>query len=170
MDAASPRWLHDATIGSRHERQPGRPVTRGDGPVVALFDEGLELLTESQCLERLGRVRIGRVAVSIGALPAVFPVNFVFIDGNVYFLTGEGTKLRAATQGAVVAFEVDEFDPFTDAGWSVLVVGQATEVADPATRGRVVAGGLRTSAGGDRHHLVRLGTDLVSGRSIAPPG
>jgi uncharacterized protein len=136
--------------------------------VVALFDEGLELLTESQCLERLGRVRIGRVAVSIGALPAVFPVNFVFLDGNVYFLTGEGTKLRAATQGAVVAFEVDEFDPSTDLGWSVLVVGRATEVGDTATRSRVVAGGLRTSAGGDRSHLVRLATEFVSGRAIDP--
>jgi uncharacterized protein len=136
--------------------------------VVALFDEGLELLTEGQCLERLGRAHIGRVAVSLGALPAVFPVNFVLLDGNVYFLTGEGTKLRAVTEGAVVAFEVDEFDPTTDAGWSVLIVGQATEVADPATRSRVIAGGLGTSAGGDRHHLVQLGTSLVSGRAIAP--
>jgi uncharacterized protein len=134
-----------------------------------MFDEGLQLLTEAECLDRLGRVGIGRVAVSIGALPAVFPVNFVFVDGSVYFLTGEGTKLRAATQGAVVAFEVDDFDGSTEAGWSVLVVGHATEVADPAKRARVLAGGLRTSAPGEREHLVRLGTEVVSGRAIPSP-
>jgi nitroimidazol reductase NimA-like FMN-containing flavoprotein (pyridoxamine 5'-phosphate oxidase superfamily) len=140
-------------------------MTDPDG-TVAPFDVESELLTKTQCFERLGRARIGRVAVSVGALPAVFPVPFVVVGGHVYFLTAEGTKLRSATRGTVVAFEVDDFDVVADTGWSVLVVGQATEVADPGERQRAVAAGLRPSAAGDRHHLVRLTTELVSGRAF----
>ena len=155
---------------------PSALLTQGQpahsGPMTpapeALRDEGLELLTDAQCFELLGRVHIGRVGVSVGALPAIFPVNFCFSQGSVYFLTGEGTKLRAALRGAVVAFEVDEFDPSNDTGLSVLIVGRATEISDVATRSRVLAEGLRPSAGGERQHLVQLSTDLISGRAIGP--
>ena len=43
-----------------------------------------------------------------------------------------GTKLSAATNNAVVAFEADEIDPATRSGWSAAVIGVAAEVTSPA--------------------------------------
>jgi len=128
--------------------------------------EGLELLSEQQCRALLSQERVGRVAVSVGALPAVFPVNYVVASDEILFFTGEGTKLRAATANTVVAFEVDHLDPIAERGWSVLVVGQARERSEPAVVAGAKASGLHPWAEGDRHHLVGLTIELVSGRRI----
>jgi len=39
----------------------------------ALVDHGLELLTEEQCLQLLGTAGVGRIGVSIAALPVILP-------------------------------------------------------------------------------------------------
>ena len=131
-------------------------------------NDELEVLTEDECRRLLAAGGVGRVAVTIAALPAIFPVNYAVVDGDVVFVTGEGTKLRAAVDEAVVAFEIDEIDPATKTGWSVLVVGVAAEVHDPDVLARVAAMGTLPWAPGDRHHVVRLGTELVTGRRILP--
>src|SRR5205085_1549212 len=82
-------------------------------------------LDEDECLALAARRPVGRVAVTVGALPAVFPVNFRLAGTQILFRTASGTKLDAATRRAVVAFEVDDFDPDTQTGWSVLIVGLA---------------------------------------------
>jgi uncharacterized protein len=131
-----------------------------------LIDEGLEILDEDECLRLLPTVPLGRVALSIGALPCIFPVNFAFIDGVIVFRTGSGTKLRAALDHAVVAFEVDAVDPIYHNGWSVQVVGVAEEFADGETdwtRRIPVA----PWAPGPRTHFVRIHPEFVSGRRIA---
>src|SRR5262249_23502314 len=77
---------------------------------VTLDRNGMVVLTERGCLARLGGNGVGRVAVSVGALPAVLPVNYARRGRDVYFRTAAGTKLAAAVQNAVVAFEVDHVD------------------------------------------------------------
>lgn len=132
-----------------------------------LLDQGLELLTERECRELLTTEQVGRVGVSVGALPAIFPVNYRMVDGDIVFRTGEGLKHRAALRGSVVGFEVDRIDAATMSGWSVLVVGVANEVdADPNGSGPYA--GIRSWAGGDRRHLVRIHPEVVSGRRIPP--
>lgn len=131
-----------------------------------MVDEGLEILSEEECLRLLPTRPVGRVAVSIAALPAVFPVNFCVVDGDVYFRTSAGTKLDAAARNAVVAFQVDDFDTFAHTGWSVLVVGQA-EVVPPEEVERLEPLRVRPWARGERAHVVRVSGDLVSGRRIA---
>src|SRR5688500_14773377 len=96
-----------------------------------LIDEGLELLDEAECLRLLSTSTIGRVALALGGLPAVFPVNFTMVDGNIVFRTGEGTKLSAALAKTIVGFEADAIDPTYHEGWSVLVVGRAEELVEP---------------------------------------
>ena len=92
--------------------------------------EGLEVLVAEQCLELLAGSRLGRIAVTIGAVPAIFPVHYRLLDGQIVFRTGQGTNLHAAAANTVVAFEVDDVDPSWVAGWSVLVVGVAREIRD----------------------------------------
>ncbi|MEW6473419.1 MAG: pyridoxamine 5'-phosphate oxidase family protein [Actinomycetota bacterium] len=134
---------------------------------MALIDNGLEILCPEQCWDRLRRSSVGRVAVTIGALPAIFPVNFTVVGGQILFLTGEGTKLRAALDRTVVAFQVDDFDEATASGWSVMAVGLAEEVATPGELDGLQPLVLRPFAGGDRSHVVKITPEFVSGRRIA---
>jgi uncharacterized protein len=129
-----------------------------------LVDEGLELLDEAQCLRLLAGESLGRVGISVGALPAIFPVNYSMVDGDVVFRTGQGLKLRAALDHTIVAFEVDRASAELHQGWSVLVVGMAEEVTDDVDScDRVVPAAC---LGGDRHHLVRIHPEFISGRRI----
>jgi len=124
------------------------------------------VLEESECLHLLGKAVIGRVAVSIGAVPAVFPVNFRLVDGYVLFRTATGTKLDAAMRNAVIAFEVDEVDPMYHEGWSVLVVGIADELRDQDRVTSAFELPLAPWAPGERSHVVCLRPEFVSGRRI----
>jgi nitroimidazol reductase NimA-like FMN-containing flavoprotein (pyridoxamine 5'-phosphate oxidase superfamily) len=128
-------------------------------------DEGLEILSDRQCLELLRTARVGRLAVCMGAIPAVLPVTFGLVGGDVMFFTGTGLKLNAALRKQSVAFEVDEIDLTSESGWSVLVVGRAV-AAEAAARARAEALGLYPWAPGERHHLVRIRPELMTGRRI----
>ena len=92
----------------------------------------LHELERAECLHLLARGAVGRVAFTDGALPAVQPVAYHLDDEEVVFRTKNGSKLAAATRHAVVGFEVDDFDLEARTGWSVLGVGEAYEIVDPA--------------------------------------
>jgi nitroimidazol reductase NimA-like FMN-containing flavoprotein (pyridoxamine 5'-phosphate oxidase superfamily) len=132
-----------------------------------MIDEGLEILTEQQASSLLHDAEVGRVGVTIGALPAIFPVNYRMIDGAIVFRTSPGTKLSAAAQHAVVAFEVDEYDVARRKGWSVLAVGLSEVVHDLDVTFEVLAAGLEPLAAGVRAAIVRIRPSFVSGRRIA---
>ena len=89
-------------------------------------------LTRSECLCLLAGGVIGRLIFTDRALPMVQPVNYLLDDEEILFRTANGSKLAAATRNAVVAFQLDQFDMTTRSGWSVLSVGEAYEVLDPA--------------------------------------
>jgi uncharacterized protein len=133
--------------------------------MMELTDEGLEILDDHECLRLLGTVRIGRVAISRGAVPVVLPVTFALVGGEIMFFTGTGIKLNAALEGGTVAFEVDDIDVDSESGWSVLVVGCAGP-ASPSSRARAEALGLYPWAAGDRQQLVRIRPEFVSGRRL----
>jgi nitroimidazol reductase NimA-like FMN-containing flavoprotein (pyridoxamine 5'-phosphate oxidase superfamily) len=132
-----------------------------------LVDNGLELLTEEECRTLICTESVGRVGISVSALPAIFPVNYTVVDDDIVFLTGEGLKLRAALKNTVVAFEVDSLDPALGHGWSVLVVGVAREVPAPE-REQLEPVRVSPWAGGNRSHLVRIHPEMISGRRIVP--
>jgi uncharacterized protein len=139
--------------------------------VVDMELDGLEILSPSECWALLGEAKVGRVGVSLGALPAIFPVNYATEGDAVVFRTGPGIKLRAAVANAVVAFEVDGFDEDAGTGWSVLVVGKCCEIHDDAEfSSDEVPARLRPWAGKGRDHVVRLSSEFVSGRRIAAAG
>jgi len=128
--------------------------------------DSLRHLFREECLELLAGRGLGRVSVSIGALPAILPVNYALWDDSVVFRTAPGTKLSAALMGSVVGFEVDDAVDDLSGGWSVLVVGHATEIRDVATLERVRQLPLRTWAAGERDHFVRIPTKHISGRAF----
>ena len=132
-----------------------------------IVDEGLELLDDDEARELLRIGEVGRVGVTIGALPAIFPVNYRFMDGAIVFRTSPGSKMSAAAVGAVVAFEVDDYQLTDRTGWSVLAVGPAEVVHDAALASRVLDAGLEPLAGAaHRTTIVRIEPTFISGRRI----
>ena len=131
-------------------------------------DDGFELLSDQECRQLLSQGNLGRVAVAVGAIALVFPVNYLMSGDDILFWTAEGTKLRAAVHNRVVTFEVDHVDAVTETGWSVLAVGPARERAEPAVLAGAMAAGLRSWAPGDRSHLVAITAETLTGRRIGP--
>jgi uncharacterized protein len=141
---------------------------RADPRAVEL--DGLEVLSRPDCLSLLATEQLGRVGLSLGALPAILPVNYALLGDDVVFRTAPGTKLTAALERAVVAFEVDACEPDASAAWSVLVVGRSEWLDDE----RVLAAerlALDLWAPGTRDYFVRITSELISGRRYGrPPG
>ena len=136
-----------------------------------IVDEGLELLTEDQCRQLLAGGEVGRVGITIGALPAIFPVNYRVVDSAIVFRTSPGTKMSAATEGAVVAFEVDDYQLADRSGWSVLAVGRAEVVDDLDTTFKALEARLEPFVDGPRTAIVRIEPLFLSGRRLVhhPP-
>ncbi|MCO6004132.1 pyridoxamine 5'-phosphate oxidase family protein [Actinoallomurus purpureus] len=125
---------------------------------------GLEVLGREECFALLGAAPIGRIVFTDRALPAVQPVNFALSGGDIIIRTVQGSKVAAATRDAVVGFEVDDFDPVSGAGWSVVVTGQARVVSGDGELARLRALALRVWAPGDRGRYLAITPELVSGR------
>jgi uncharacterized protein len=126
--------------------------------------EGIEILVAEQCLELLATARLGRIAVTVRAVPSIFPVDYRLVDGHVVFRAGGEGTLYKASANKVVAFEVDDVDHSWERGWSVVVVGVAREVKDPDPMGSALdrtpeLWGSRTGS-----HVIAILPDLVSGR------
>jgi uncharacterized protein len=136
-------------------------MTPGD-----LDRNGLEVLATAECLRLLAQSTLGRVAVTVGALPAVLPVNYRLVEDRIVFRTSGGSKLDAATRNAVVAFEVDEMEPIGHTGWSVMVTGFTREVTDAGELEALESANIPRWApvGGER--VVEISTDMISGRRI----
>jgi uncharacterized protein len=127
----------------------------------------LRTISNEECLVLLRQVAIGRVAVTVGAMPEILPVHFALIDDAIVFRAGRDTRLHTASRGTVLAFEVDGFDMDARHGWSVLVVGPSDEVTEP---GEVVAARQLLAddwVPADEDHVLCITPHRVTGRRIA---
>jgi uncharacterized protein len=131
--------------------------------VAARRNEGIRTLPQRECLRLLGRVDTGRLAVSVGALPAVVPVRFALVDEAVFFSAPCGSDLESAVRDQVVAFEVD--DVSSSGGWSVVVTGIPVEVAADEIPDLPELPALMAPSG-EPQSVFRLPTCLVTGRSV----
>ena len=130
--------------------------------------ENFRQLPEAECRALLGTAEIGRVGVSVGALPAIFPVRFTVVDDHVVFRTAQETLMANVVANAIVAFEADAIDHQRGHGWSVLVVGLAQPIDDHADLERVRNVPLAPWRSSD-DSFVRISTDRISGHTLAPP-
>jgi len=141
-----------------------------------MYSDGstLQRLPRDECLALMASVPVGRIIYTRRALPAVELVNFALDEGDIVIRTDRSGKLAAATRGTVVAFEVDQLDLASQAGWSVTAVGPSREVTDPGELARLRTIGLRPWAPGNRDHFIRISPVMLNGRRLdagnAEPG
>ncbi len=125
----------------------------------------LETMAEEECIDLLLRHNLGRIAVLAGEQPLIFPVNYAYGDRVIAVRTGPGTKLATAPN-ARVAFEIDNYDPSTGVGWSVLVQGVAYEITGAVDRQSRLARDLQVHplAPGQHDHWIGIHPTDMSGR------
>jgi len=136
-----------------------------------MSDAVLEKLTEAECLKLISPGGIGRLVFAGQYDLTVLPVNYKLHNGVILFRTAQGgttdEDLRTGIRNAEyrVAFEVDDFDRTTEEGWSVLVQGPAHHL-ETAERAEADAAGVRSWAGDDRDHFIRITPVRITGRRI----
>jgi Pyridoxamine 5'-phosphate oxidase len=92
-----------------------------------------ETIDAEECLRLIRSRPLGRVALSIGALPTIIAVAFRVVGRKVVFGV-DSPALFAALSDNVVAFEVDDIDAAA-LGWSVVVVGRSRTFDDHLSSG-----------------------------------
>jgi nitroimidazol reductase NimA-like FMN-containing flavoprotein (pyridoxamine 5'-phosphate oxidase superfamily) len=131
------------------------------------FDDSLARLNREECMALLASAPIGRVGVSVEALPAILPVTIAVLDDSVIFRTVPGTKLAYASARSVLAVEADDYDVSRGDGWSVLVRGVASELTNSTDIGRARILLTDSWISDDAaEHYVRVNADLVTGRRL----
>ena len=130
------------------------------------------MLEANACWELVRSSEIGRLAVSIGNCPDIFPVNFVVDHGTLVFRTAEGTKLAAAVLGETVAFEVDGDDAEAGEAWSVVMRGRAVEIEHVQDLCDALDLTPFPWHAAPKHRFVRIEPEDVSGRrfKVVDPG
>jgi|SRR5579864_526779 len=125
----------------------------------------MEVLSEEQCVQLLELHDLGRVALQVGDQPEVFPVNYATDGKIVVFRTAQGSRLDQATERRI-AFEVDDWDPHTRVGWSVVLKGVAEEVKHGADPFSAALRSLPVTplAPGERDLLLAIYPAEISGR------
>lgn len=148
------------------------PVSTVRSGPVGEASEG-DVLSRDECLGLLATVPVGRIGLSVDALPVIVPVGFCLVDDRVVFGVHAEGRAMAALHGTIVAFQADLWDPRERTGWSVLVQGPARLVTDPVEIEFVQAAPSSNwwaTEIGDDIHVVAIGTDVITGHRLGGRG
>lgn len=125
-----------------------------------------EPIPVEECRTLLASAPVGRLVFTEDRVPVAHPVNFALAGDDVIIRTGPGQKVDAARRGDLVAFEVDEIDPVSRTGWSVLVIGRASVVTDIDRLISVLDPARRPWIGGRDRYVIQITTERIEGRRI----
>jgi hypothetical protein len=95
-------------------------------------------------------------------------MNFVLDGEEVTIHTGSDAALAVALRNAVVAFQVDDFDPVTMTGWSVTVTGHARLVDTLEETERVATLPLRLWVPVPEGAYIRISARRITGGRMGP--
>lgn len=135
---------------------------------MALLDgrNWLEILSNDECWRLVRLAAVGRLAV-VGedGGPEIYPLNIAADGESVVFRTDSGSKLAALHRSPSVAMELDGLDYDARDGWSVLIVGRASEIG-----GQELIDARRLPlapwAVGEKARWFRLKATRITGRRI----
>ena len=84
-----------------------------------------DLIPEHQCWQLLATASVGRLALSVRALPVILPVQY-YLDGrSLLVCLGHHQIPERSLNQTIIAFAADAIDPATRSGWSVHVQGRS---------------------------------------------
>jgi hypothetical protein len=124
-------------------------------------DDRLRKLAFGEAVERLAGQRVGYLALTVNALPAVVPVRFGRLDGRLVLRAAPKGVLARSAAGSVVSLLVCDVDPDLTRGWSTTVTGMATPFTARSDLAACAELGLPGSA---EDMYLGISMDLVTGR------
>jgi hypothetical protein len=104
--------------------------------------------------------------------PTVLPVNYDLHEGTIVFRTGMDSAMVGDLRTGIadaeynVAFEIDQIQPATQEGWSVLVQGAAHFVDSEDELAPIAQMGVQAWPGGPKEQFIRVIPRHVTGRRI----
>jgi nitroimidazol reductase NimA-like FMN-containing flavoprotein (pyridoxamine 5'-phosphate oxidase superfamily) len=133
---------------------------------MTYVERTLLALSRKESVELLSRSHVGRVVYTEQAMPAVAAVPFAYHqDCLVMHTSGDDGLASAVARGSILAFEIDDIDPATRTGWSVVVQGEPAVATDVAERADIEHA-LEAWAPGHDDVCIRLPLTIVTGRRI----
>ena len=108
--------------------------------------DGVAHVCEDECWALLRTASVGRLALSVRALPAILPVQYYVGESEIAVCLGFFDVPASAVTNTVVAFAADSIAPVRRCGWTVQVQGTGrldqalADVVDcdDSVRGRIV--------------------------------
>ncbi len=116
-------------------------------------------LDDEECWALLSLASLGRIALSVRALPAILPVQYYLDERTLAICLGQYKIPSTSVVDTVVAFAVDAVDSSAKTGWTVQVQGVAhlpTSDGTPRDCGQPAAG-----------QVVHLEPSVVTGHRIS---
>jgi hypothetical protein len=89
------------------------------------MDTPWDQIPTQRCWELLGTASVGRVALSVRALPVILPVQYHLTGRRLAVCLGHHAIPERSLNDAVIAFSADAIDAATRSGWSVQVQGRS---------------------------------------------
>lgn len=126
----------------------------------------VEELDESTCRRLLCRSPMGRVGFTDRALPRILPAYCTLHGDEVVLARRHGATLEIR-QGAIVAFEVDTYDPITHEGWCVSLVGTSRVVTDKDEVAELDALDFAPWTSQEGSAYIGISMSLVHGRALS---
>ena len=90
------------------------------------MDTPWEQIPDWRCWELLATASVGRLALSVRALPVILPVHYHIAGFQVTACLGHRAIPERSLNHAIVAFSADAIHSATRTGWSVQVQGRTT--------------------------------------------
>ncbi|MGO8957341.1 MAG: pyridoxamine 5'-phosphate oxidase family protein [Streptosporangiaceae bacterium] len=84
-----------------------------------------DAISEQECWYLLATASVGRLALSVRALPMILHVQYYLDDRNITACLGHRELPERSLDEAIIAFAADSIDPWTRSGWSVEVQGRS---------------------------------------------
>ncbi|MGA7420394.1 MAG: pyridoxamine 5'-phosphate oxidase family protein [Acidimicrobiales bacterium] len=83
----------------------------------------IRVLSREECLDKLGGTSVGRIAITVEAIPTVVAVRFVVNGNRLIFDVIGGSVPGEVFDNVIVGFQADSFDAHGRRGWTVSGTG-----------------------------------------------
>ena len=135
-----------------------------------------DVLSERECWRLLAMVSVGRLALSVRALPVIVPVQYYLSGRRLAVCLGHHELSERSLDETIIAFAADSIDPAARSGWSVQVQGRSAAPRQPqidTACGWPAAGQIvqikPEIITGHRMHLCPLIDSLLAGKMTPDP-
>jgi hypothetical protein len=90
------------------------------------MDTPWEQIPSQRCWELLATVSVGRLALSVQALPVILPVHYYLTGHRLAACLGHHSIPTRSLSETIIAFSTDVIDPVARSGWSVQIQGTSS--------------------------------------------